>query len=76
MFSIKVIESSTGRPVKGAKVSVYINNGITHFGFTRDVYTDYDGEAHFDKDNCNGTIYVDGREMYEGRIEGRKVIYV
>ena len=43
---------------------------------TEDKYTDYDGEAHFDYDNGTGTIYVNGRKAYEGRIEGRKVVYI
>ena len=74
MFTVKIIENSTGRPVKGAKVSVGFDGLLR--GFTKEEYTDYDGEVHFDNDNGSGTIYVDGQRKYEGRIEGRKVVYV
>ena len=73
MFTVKVVETSSGRPVKGAKVSVGFNGLLRGFAYE---YTDSDGEAHFDNDNGTGTIYVDGERKYEGRIEGRKVIYV
>ena len=39
-------------------------------------HTNLDGEAHFDNDNGTGIIYVDGKRVYEGRIEGRKLIYI
>ena len=76
MFTVKVVERSSGRPAVNKKVCVYINEGIFHFGFTKDQYTDYDGETHFDNEPCNGTIYVDGHVEYKGYIEGRKVIYI
>ncbi len=74
MFTIKVIKASTGRPVERARVGVAFD-GIFR-GCTKDEYTDYDGEAHFDYDNGNGTIYVNGHKEYEGRIEGRRVIFI
>ena len=74
MFTVKIVESSTGRPVKGAKVSVGFEGLLR--GFTKYEYTDSNGEVHFDNDKGMGTIYVDGERKYEGRIEGRKVIYV
>jgi hypothetical protein len=74
MFTVKVIESSTGRPVEGARVCVGFEGPFR--AFTEDEYTDEEGEAHFDNDNGRGTIFVDGDNCYEGRIEGRKVIYV
>lgn len=74
MFTVKIVETSTGCPVKGARVRVGFNGLLR--GFTKEEYTDYDGEVHFDNDNGTGTIYVDGKRVYEGRIEGRKVIYI
>ncbi|MBR5910909.1 MAG: hypothetical protein IKZ55_02905 [Bacteroidales bacterium] len=76
MFTVKVVESCSGRPVSGAKVSVYVNNGLSHFGFTNDQYTDYDGEASFGVDSNDATIYVNGQSKYRGRVEGIKIIYV
>lgn len=74
MFTVKVMDRNSGRPVEGAKVSV-VFDGLFR-GFAKDQYTDYNGEAHFDNDNGTGTIYVKGRREYEGRLEGRKVIYI
>jgi len=74
MFTVKVVETSTGRPVKGARVSVGFDGFFR--AFSNDKYTDYEGEVHFDNDNGTGTIYVNGDKVYEGRIEGRKVVYI
>lgn len=74
MFTIQVFEKSTGRPVYSKKVRV-IFNGWTR-GCAKDQYTDEDGEAHFSEDNGEGTIYIQGSKVFEGRIEGRKVIYI
>lgn len=74
MFTVKVIERSTGRPVEYKKVGI-IFDGLFK-GMTKDLYTDSDGEAHFDYDNGEGSIYISGEKVYEGRIEGRKVIYI
>lgn len=74
MFTVKVIETSTGRPVRGARVGAAFDGPFR--GCTRDEYTDSDGEAHFDYDNGIGTIYVNGHKEYEGRIEGMRVLYI
>ena len=74
MFTIKVIEQKTGKPAYYKKVAVIFDGFFR--GSTRNVYTDRDGEAHFDYDNGRGTIYVQGRKVYEGEIQGRKIIYI
>jgi len=74
MFSIQIIESKTGNPVISKKVAVIFNGFMR--GCTKDQYTDKNGEAHFTEDNGEGTIYVQGAKVYEGRIEGRKIIYI
>ncbi|MCB0536893.1 MAG: hypothetical protein KDE33_05125 [Bacteroidetes bacterium] len=74
MFTVQVIDKSNGRPVYSKKVGV-IFNGWTR-GCAKDQYTDRNGEAHFTEDNGNGTIYIQGSKVFEGRIEGRKVIYI
>jgi hypothetical protein len=50
-------------------------NGLFR-GFSKDQYTDRNGEAHFSEDNGEGAIYVQGTKVYEGRIEGRKIVYI
>ena len=74
MFTVQVIEKSTGRPAFCKKV------GLIFCGWMKGVasaqYTDKDGEAHFSEENGEGTIYVQGDKVYEGRIAGRRVVYV
>jgi len=74
MFTIQLIDKSSGRPIRDKKVSVGFSGWFR--GFARDQYTDSDGEAHFTEDNGEGTVYVGGQRVYEGRIEGRKIIYL
>ena len=74
MFTVQIIERSTGKPVYYKKVSVAFN-GLFR-GCARDQYTDNNGEAHFSEDNGEGIIYVQGSEVYRGRIEGRIVRYI
>lgn len=74
MFTVQVIEESTGRPAYYKKVGI-IFHGLFRGG-TKNIYTDRNGEAHFDYDNGNGTIYVGGKKMYDGYISGRKIIYI
>ena len=74
MFTVKVIDRNSGRPVSGKKVQVFFD------GFFRDPpnneYTDDEGEAHFDYDNGDGQVYVGKEVVYKGYISGRKIVYV
>jgi hypothetical protein len=74
MFTIKVVERSSGKPAKSKKVCV----GFDGFGrgVTNDEWTDDNGEAHFNYDPDPGEVYVDGRTSYKGNIEGRTVVYI
>ncbi len=74
MFTVKVIEASSGKPAYYKRVAV-IFKGFAR-GCAKDQYTDKNGEAHFPEDNSEGTIYVQGTKMFEGRIEERVVIYI
>ena len=74
MFTVKVIETSTGCPIKDVRVCAAFDGFFR--GSTKELYTDSDGEAHFDYENGTGTIYVNGKPRFEGSIEGRKVIYI
>ena len=74
MFTIQVIESNTGKPAYYKKIAVGFEGWDR--GFTKDQWTDKNGEAHFDHNNGDGTVYVNGERRYEGHIAGRKVIYI
>jgi hypothetical protein len=73
MFTIKLVDRSSGQPVKSQRVAVGFDGWR---GVTSDEWTDSDGEVHFDNDNGNGEVYVNGKTSYKGKIEGRVVIYV
>ena len=74
MFTIQLIEEKTGRPAPDKKVGI-IFHGLLR-GSTKDIYTDRNGEAHFDYDNGRGIVYVNGHAIYDGEISGRRVLYI
>jgi hypothetical protein len=74
MYTVKVIYKDNGKPAKDKRVCV----GYDGFGrgVTKEQWTDSDGEAHFDYDNGKGDIFVNGKTVYKGKIEGRMVVYI
>ena len=75
MITVKVIRQSDGKPAKDRKVALGFN-GIFTGGVTKTQYTDSNGEAHFEADNGNGKVFVDGSSKHEGYLSGRIVIYI
>jgi hypothetical protein len=75
MISVKVVSESSGKPVKGKKVSLGFD-GLLTGGVTGPEYTDSEGEAHFNSDPGNGQVFVDGATKYRGRLAGRVVVYI
>jgi len=73
MVSVKVCNNS-GNSISNAKVSIEFK-GLTR-GFSSTEYTDSNGIASFDNESGNCKIYVNGKTVYEGRIEGRKMVYI
>lgn len=73
MITVKVIRESTGSPIKGARVALGFSS--LGRGVTSNEYTDDEGEAHFDADNGDGKVFVNGSTEYEGYLQGRLVIY-
>ncbi len=74
MFTVQVFEKSSGKPAYYKKVGIVFKGFFR--GSTKNIYTDRDGEAHFDYDNGEGKIYVNGQIVYEGEISGRKIVYI
>jgi len=74
MVSVKVISKTTGNAMKSQKVSI----GFSGFfrGFSETVYSDGNGEANFNNDPGEGTIYVNGNAVYRGLISGMKYVYI
>ncbi len=74
MFTVKVFDEKSGEPACNKKVSVCFDGLLR--GFSKPQYTDREGEAHFIEDNGNGTIYIQGKVVYQGKIQGRKILYI
>jgi len=76
MVTVQVFRQASGKPAKSEQVSM--SNDSLFGGFvTPRQMTDANGEAHFPTfEPCQGTIYVNGKEVYKGRIEGRKIVYI
>ena len=74
MITVKVIYQSTGKPAENRKVAL----GFSSFfrGVTSYEYTDSNGEAHFEADNGDGEVYVDGSTRHKGYLSGRVVVYI
>ena len=82
MFTIRVIDRDSGLPAEDVVVSVSFSGFFG--GHTEDVITDENGEAEFDADPGEGTVYVSrgggmfssSQTAYEGEIKGRKTVYI
>ena len=74
MFTIQVIDHRDGKPVEYKKVGVIFEGFFR--GSTRDIRTDSRGEAHFDYDNGQGKVYINGECRWEGYLEGRVIVYI
>jgi uncharacterized protein YfaS (alpha-2-macroglobulin family) len=72
MVTIQVFSKSSGNAVSGTRVAISVGlNGVSH------EYTDSSGEAHFPGISPgNYEVYVNGQTAFNGRLEGRKVIYI
>lgn len=75
MITVKVASESTGKAVKGVGVSIGFS-GLLSGGVTSRVYTDSSGEAHFNVDPGEGTVYVEGNDVKKGYLSGKVVVYV
>ncbi|MFS8084502.1 MAG: hypothetical protein ACMG6H_02655 [Acidobacteriota bacterium] len=71
MVTVKLIDRSSGKPIKNKKVALGMPNGVTHGEFT-----DSDGEAHFDVKPNHGKVFVSGSKEHEGHLSGRVVVYL
>ncbi len=71
MITVKVVRQSSGKPAEGVQVSLGLSRGVTD----RE-RTDSNGEAHFNVDNSDGEVYVDGSTKHKGYLSGRVVVYI
>ena len=71
MVTVKLIDRSSGKPIKNKKVALGLAHGVTHGEFTNS-----DGEAHFDVTPNHGKVFVSGSKEHEGYLSGRVVVYL
>lgn len=74
MFTIKVINRRNGKVVQKKGVQVNFNSLLG--GFSKEIYIDKKGEVHFVEENSIGSIFIDGKVLYEGHLSGRRVVYL
>lgn len=74
MFTIKIIERSSGTPAYYKRVSIEFKGFFR--GFSEDKRTDRNGEVHYSEDNARGTIYIDGQDYGEHELAGRVILYI
>lgn len=74
MVKVKVINNSTGKPV--SKILVAIDkDGIFPSVYKSD-RTNRDGEVNFNLElPCRGKILLEGKEVYNGKIQAFQEIY-
>lgn len=73
MITVQLYTKGSGNPVTSTKVGISIGNwdGVKY------EYTDSNGNAHFDyPPQQSSEVYVDGKIVYTGRLEGKTVVYV
>ena len=74
MISVKVVSEKTGKSLQGISVSISFSSFLR--GITSTIYTDCNGEAHFDVEPGEGTVYVRGTAVEKGYLSGKVVIYI
>ncbi len=71
MIAVKVVYSSSGRPVEGSTVCLGFSFGMSDTYFTNEngnvFFEDYDSGRF-------GSIYVDGTEVFEGYLPVKNII--
>lgn len=74
---VKVINNSTGQPVKGKYVSVSCDEFFTLWN-TAKVCTGSDGIAQFSVERVGfkGKIYIDGKPVFEGKVMASNSVYI
>ncbi len=74
MVSVRIFSKTSGKPLKNMRVCIGFS-GFTR-GFSPNLYSDNNGEVHFNNDPGEGSIYVNGKEVYKGTISGMRTIYL
>jgi hypothetical protein len=74
MISVKVCYQDSGKPAKGVRACIGFSGFFS--GMSSEEYTDSNGEAHFDNDPGSGKVYVNGKDVHNGHLSGRVVVYI
>lgn len=70
MVVIQLISAKTGQPIKGKEVGVG-NKDFLKQGQTNRKRTNEEGKVEFSIEPwANGTVYVDGNSVHQGKIDG------
>jgi len=74
MITIKLYYKGSSEPASGYDVSLGFDSSWR--GVTSRQSTNSNGEAHFDSDDGQGEVYVNGDKKYSGYLSGQVTVYV
>lgn len=67
MIAIQVFSQSNGRPKKGVRVTIMYPGTFTHSDCG---YTDSNGYAYANVGSASGEVWIEGRRVYAGYLQG------
>lgn len=73
MVTVAVFSKSSGNPKSHIRVAISWSGFLS--GMSKEE-TDDKGEAHFDHEPAEGTLYVDGKTIYEKHLSGKIIVYI
>lgn len=75
MVTVKVFYKSTDKAAIGVGVCILLYD-VMFLALPDEKFTDSNGDANIDSDLGSGSVYVNGKEVFTGQIEGRTVVYI
>ncbi len=75
---VKVVKNATGKPIKGVYVSVGSDDFFSSWTKSK-ILTNAEGVAQFSingEAGFKGSIFTDGKKVYEGKIMAFNTVYI
>lgn len=73
MFSVRLINERTGKPIKNEKIFVTYGFPV---GSWKEEWTNGEGDAYFDINDSNTVVKHKGKVLHKGKVSGCIVAYV
>lgn len=75
MVTIRVFYKNTDKAAKGVGVIILLYD-VMFLAIPDEKFTDSNGDANIDSDLGCGSVYVNGKKVFDGQIESRTVVYI